>query len=410
MISEDLRNVLHLDLDTFFVSVERLRNSELNGKPLIIGGKNGRGVVAACSYETRTFGVHSAMPMRLALQLCPQAMVISGDMEAYSNHSKMITEIIAEQAPLFEKASIDEFYVDLTGMDKFFGCWQWAHELRQKIIKYSGLPLSLGLSINKTVSKVATGEAKPNNEKHVPRGQEKPFLAPLSIKKIPMIGEKTYRALRMRGIEKIITLSQMPVQYLQQLLGKNGLVIWKKANGIDPTPVVPYSEAKSISTEQTFQQDTIDVKQLRQILIGMTEKLGHSLRESQKLTSCVTVKIRYSNFDTETRQIRIPYTSCDHVLIRHALELFEKLYQRRMLLRLVGVRFSGLVHGNHQISLFDDTPEQVNLYQAMDRIRRKFGSDKVMRASGLGVYDRRERVSDLFSLKNSKLHAPAVTI
>lgn len=398
----DNRSILHLDLDTFFVSVERLRNSKLNGKPLIIGGRHGRGVVASCSYETRKFGVHSAMPMRMALQLCPQAIVISGDMEAYSYYSRLITDVIAGQAPLFEKSSIDEFYLDLTGMDRFFGCFKWAHELRETIIRESGLPLSFGLSVNKTVSKVATGEAKPNNEKYVPRGKEKMFLAPLSIRKIPMIGDKTYRTLRMRGIEKVITLSQTPPQYLEQLLGKPGLVLWKKANGIDNAPVLPYSEAKSISTEQTFQEDTIDVKKLRQILTGMTEKLTYALRESDKLTACVTVKIRYSNFDTETRQARIPYTACDHTLIRRVLELFDRLYQRRMLLRLVGVRFSSLVSGSYQISLFDDTPEQVNLYQAMDRIRRKHGMDKIMRATGLGIYNRRDRINDLFTLKNSQ--------
>ncbi len=397
-----LRSVLHLDLDTFFVSVERLRNSKLEGKPLIIGGKNGRGVVASCSYETRRFGVHSAMPMRMALQLCPQAIVISGDMEAYSNYSRDITEIITEEAPLFEKSSIDEFYLDVSGMDKFFGCLQWSHELRSRIIKETGLPISFGLSINKTVSKVATGEAKPNNEKYVPAGNEKPFLAPLSIRKIPMIGDKTYQLLRMRGVEKIATLSQMPVQYLQQLLGKNGTVIWKKANGIDNSPVIPYSEAKSISTEQTFQQDTIDIVRLKQILTGMTEKLAFILRDEERLTSRVTVKIRYSNFDTETRQLRIPYTASDHVLMRTVMNLFDRLYQRRMLLRLVGVRFSGLVHGSHQISLFDETPEQVNLYQAMDHIRRRHGMDMVMRASSMQVYNRRERISNLHSLKYAK--------
>jgi len=393
------RNVLHLDLDTFFVSVERLRNSQLEGKPLIIGGKNGRGVVASCSYETRRFGVHSAMPMRMALQLCPQATVISGDMEAYSNSSREITEIISEEAPLFEKSSIDEFYLDVSGMDKFFGCLQWSHELRSRIIKETGLPISFGLSINKTVSKVATGEAKPNNEKYIPAGKERPFLAPLSIRKIPMIGDKTYQMLRMRGVEKIATLSQMPVQYLQQLLGKNGTAIWKKANGIDNSPVIPYSEAKSISTEQTFQQDTIDIVRLKQILTGMTEKLAFTLRDEERLTSCVTVKIRYSNFDTETRQLRIPYTASDHVLMRTVLDLFDRLYQRRMLLRLVGVRFSALVHGSHQISLFDETPEQVNLYQAMDKIRRRHGMDMVMRASSMQVYNRRERINDLHTLK-----------
>lgn len=392
---------MHLDLDTFFVSVERLLHPELEAKPLIIGGKGGRGVVASCSYETRKFGVRSAMPMRMALQLCPEALVISGDMEAYSYYSKMITEIIADQAPVFEKSSIDEFYLDLTGMDRFFGCYQWAQELRQTIVKETALPISFGLSINKTVSKVATGEAKPNGKLYVQAGDEKGFLAPLPVRKLPMIGEKTYETLRIRGVELVGILSQLPPLYLQQLFGKNGMELWRRANGIDHSPVVPYSEAKSISTEQTFQQDTIDVKKLKHILIGMTEKLAHKLRTGNRLTSCVTVKIRYTNFDTETRQLNIPYTACDHALIRHVLELFEKLYQRRMLLRLVGVRFSNLVSGNYQISLFEDTPEQISLYQAMDKIRSRHGTDKIMRASGLGLV-RKGKVENLFALKQMK--------
>jgi len=401
MINRGDRNILHLDLDTFFVSVERLLHPELEAKPLIIGGKGGRGVVASCSYETRKFGVRSAMPMRMALQLCPEALVISGDMEAYSYYSKMITEIIADQAPVFEKSSIDEFYLDLTGMDRFFGCYQWAQELRQTIVKETALPISFGLSINKTVSKVATGEAKPNGKLHVQAGDEKGFLAPLPVRKLPMIGEKTYETLRIRGVELVGILSQLPPLYLQQLFGKNGMELWRRANGIDHSPVVPYSEAKSISTEQTFQQDTIDVKKLKHILIGMTEKLAHKLRTGNRLTSCVTVKIRYTNFDTETRQLNIPYTACDHALIRHVLELFEKLYQRRMLLRLVGVRFSNLVSGNYQISLFEDTPEQISLYQAMDKIRSRHGTDKIMRASGLGLV-RKGKVENLFALKQMK--------
>jgi DNA polymerase-4 len=396
-----MRSILHLDLDTFFVSVERLTHPELIGKPLIIGGKSGRGVVASCSYETRRFGVRSAMPMRMALQLCPEALVISGDMEAYSYYSKMVTDIIREQAPLFEKSSIDEFYLDLSGMDRFFGCLSWARELRGKITRETNLPISFGLSINKTVSKVATGEGKPNGHVYVESGGEKGFLAPLPIRKLPMIGEKTYEVLRIRGVEKVGTLSEMPPLYLQQLFGKNGTLIWRKANGIDETPVIPYSEAKSISTEQTFQEDTIDVKKLKHILIGMTEKLAHKLRDAQKLTSCVAVKIRYSNFDTETRQLNIPYTACDRLLIRHVLELFDRLFQRRMLLRLVGVRFSNLAHGNYQISLFDDTPEEISLYQAMDKIRHKHGMDKIMRASGLGLV-RPRKAENLFALKQMK--------
>lgn len=377
------RTILHLDLDSFFVSVERLLHPELNNRPLLIGGNSDRGVVASCSYEARRFGIHSAMPMKRALQLCPHATVISGDMELYSRHSRLITDIIQDRSPLYEKASIDEFYVDLTGMDRFFGCYKWSRELRQFILKESGLPVSFGLSVNKMVSKVATGEAKPNGERHVETGQEQLFLGPLSVRKLPMVGQKTYQLLHLRGVEKVETLRQIPPHFLESLLGKHGRTLWKRAHGIDESPVEPYSEAKSMSKEQTFMQDTVDVHRIRQILTGMTEQLAWKLRKSDKLTSCVTVKIRYSNFDTETKQRQVPYTASDHVLIRHVQELFGQLFQRRMLIRLVGVRLSGLVQGGHQMNLFDDVPEQLSLYRAMDAIRQKYGKEKVMRACGL---------------------------
>ena len=374
------RAVIHIDMDAFFISVERKRDRRLEGVPLIVGGQGNRGVVAACSYEVRRFGVHSAMPMYLARQLCPDALVISGDMGAYSERSKLVTEIIAETAPVYEKASIDEFYLDVTGMDRFFNTFKWGGELRQKIIRESGLPVSLGLSVNKLVSKVATNEYKPNAERHIPYGDERDFLAPLSINKIPMIGKKTARFLYDMGVRKVETLREMPVKYLQSAFGKNGLTLWKKANAIDDSPVVSYNEQKSMSSERTFSTDTIDVKKLRAILTGMVEKLAFDLRKSKKLTSCVAVKIRYSNFDTETKQVRVSYTASDRLLIRTALDLFDRLYARRMLLRLIGVQFSGLVHGHYQISLFDDTEEGIRLYQAMDLIRARHGKDKLTRA------------------------------
>ena len=384
----DFRNIIHMDLDAFFVAVERKLHKELEGRPLIIGGSNRRGVVAACSYEARRFGVHSAMPMYLAMQLCPDAKVISGDMEAYSQHSHLVTEIIANAAPAFEKSSIDEFYVDATGMDRYFGAFQWAVELRRKIKKDSGLTISMGMSVNKLVSKVATGEFKPDAEKYIPAGEEKDFLAPLSIEKIPMIGKQTASFLYDMGVRKVATLREMPLKFLVSAFGKNGISLWNKAHGIDESPVVPHSEQKSISTESTFDQDTIDVKGIKSILIAMVEKVAFTLREQKKLTSCVTVKIRYANFDTETKQVHIPYTSSDHVLLRTVLELFERLYNRRMLIRLVGVRLSSLVHGNHQISLFDDTEESINLYEAIDRMKHKHGVDKLIRATTLEVNKR----------------------
>jgi len=377
------RSILHMDLDTFFVSVERLLDSRLNNRPVLIGGTSDRGVVASCSYEARKFGVHSAMPMHMAKKLCPEAVIIKGNSYNYLKYSDLVSEMVREAVPLFEKTSIDEFYCDLTGLDRFFGCYQFAGELRQKIGKEIGLPISFGLSTSKTVSKVATGEAKPNNQIRIETGTEKPFLAPLSIRKIPMVGEKTHQLLVNLGIRKIHTLQEMPLDVMSKALGENGTSIWKKANAIDPSPVVPFQERKSISTERTFDQDTIDVHKLRGLLIAMTENLAFQLRKGEKLTSCVTVKLRYSDFQTETMQCRIPYTSADHILIPKILELFEKLYSRRVLIRLIGVRFSHLVSGGYQINLFEDNEEQISLYTAMDELRKKFGDRAVMKAAGI---------------------------
>jgi len=384
------RTIVHMDLDTFFVAVERLMNSKLIGKPVIVGGFSDRSVVASCSYEARTYGVHSAMPMKMARMLCPDATIVRGDMEQYTRYSNMVTDVIAESAPVYEKASIDEHYLDITGMDRFFGSMKWTHDLRQRIIHETGLPISLGLSVNKTVCKIATGEAKPNGELEIPVERVIPFLGPLSISKIPGIGEKTYRLLRSMGIASIDTLGHMPPEMMEKVLGQNGLVIWKKANGIDTTPVIPYSERKSISTETTFEQDTIDIHMINELLVRMVEKIAFTLRKKQKLTSCVTLKIRYSNFDTHTIQQRIGYTSFDHVLIPVAKDLFRKLYQRRMLIRLVGIRFSHLVTGVQQIDLFDQTPELINLYQAVDRMRLRYGRDAVYRAVGVGTVEEDE--------------------
>ena len=379
------KTILHLDLDTFFVSVERLVNSKLKNKPILVGGLSDRGVVAACSYETRGYGVHSGMPMKMAKELCPEAFVIRGNSGEYSKHSDIVTEIIKEQVPLYEKSSIDEFYADLTGMDRFFGSYKYASELRQKIISETGLPISFGLSVNKVVSKVATGQAKPNNQLKIDYGLEKTFLAPLSIKKIPMVGDKTYQTLRNLGLRQVRTVQEMPMDVMQRVLGKNGTVIWKRANGIDNTPVIPFCERKSISTERTFDKDTIDVVKLRGILIAMTENLAYQLRRGEKLTACVAIKIRYSDFNTYSKQARIPYTSGDHILIPKILELFKSLYNRRLLIRLIGVKFSHLVTGNYQINLFDDAEETLNLYSAMDHIRKKYGDKSVIRASAMGA-------------------------
>jgi DNA polymerase IV len=372
-----------MDLDAFFVSVECKLNPKLNGRPLIVGGHGRRGVVAACSYEARHFGVHS--PMYLALQLCPDATVISGDMEAYSQHSHLVTEVIADIAPTYEKASIDEFYIDASGMDKFFGAFKWAKELQKKIIINTGLPISMAMSSNKTVSKIATKEFKPKASQQIMVGNERDFLDPLPVERIPMLGKQTAMFLHDMGVRKVKTLREMPVKLLISAFGKNGMSLWNKAHGIDPTPVVPYSEQKSISTETTFEEDSIDVKKMKNILTAMVEKIAFTLREEKKLTSCITVKIRYSDFQTETKQVHVPYTSSDHVIMHTVTGLFDKLYKRRLLIRLIGVRLSNLVHGNHQIDLFNDTEEDISLYERMDHIKHRFGVDKLMRASTIDV-------------------------
>ncbi|MDF1867780.1 MAG: DNA polymerase IV [Saprospiraceae bacterium] len=375
------RAILHLDLDAFFASVEQLKNSSLKNKPLIIGGSSRRGVVASCSYEARRFGIHSAMPMKVALHRCPDAIILKGDMEEYSKHSKIITEIIEEESPLFEKASIDEFYVDMTGMDKHIGCWKWSNELREKVIKESGLPISIGLSVNKLVSKVSTGQAKPNGAKMIESGNEKAFLAPLSTRKLPGLGRTTYQKLSFMGVRTIKVLAKIPPQLLQREFGKHGTSLWCKANGIDNSPVVPFHDQKSMSTERTFHVDTIDVRWLNDRLIDMTTRLAFELRNQQKLTSCITVKIRYSDFNTYTQQRKIAYTANDKSLLFHVKELFKKLYERRQLVRLIGVRFSGLVHGNYQINLFEDTVEESQLLKEMDHIRKRFGAKAIRKAT-----------------------------
>ncbi len=379
------RSIMHIDLDTFFVSCERLLDSRLKGKPVLVGGISGRGIVAACSYEAREYGIHSAMPMRMAQQLCPESIVIRGNSSVYSKFSDTITEIIKEESPLYEKSSIDEFYIDVSGMDKFFGCYKWAQELRKRIIKETRLPISFGLSTSKTVAKVGTNEAKPNNYRKVEKGAEKSFLAPLPVKKIPMVGDQTNRMLCSMGVKYVRTVQEMPIELMERVMGKNGIALWKKAQGIDNTPVTPYHERKSVSSSLTFERDTIDVHKLKSLLTAMAEKLAFYLRNDSKLTSCVTVTLRYSDFDTRTRQKRIPYTSLDHKLIETVMGLFDQLYDRRVLVRLVGVRYSHLIGGAYQINLFEDTSESIKLYQAIDKVRTRFGQDAVRRAITLGT-------------------------
>jgi DNA polymerase-4 len=376
----DRRFISHLDLDTFFVSVARLDNSKLAGKPVIVGGLSDRGVVASCSYETRAFGVHTAMPMKIARRLCPAAEIVNGDHDRYSELSRDVTEIIREQVPLYEKTNIDEFYADLTGMDRYFGCSLFMRELKQRIIKQTGLPISYALASNKLISKVATNENKPNGQAVIDFGEERSYLAPLVVQKLPGVGEKTSALLRQMGVGTIKILSEIPLPMMQSRFGKQGIEMHRRSYGIDESPVVPYVEQKSIGTEETFENDTIDIHFLHRQLVRMTEKVSFQLRQQKKLCGCITIKLRYADFNTETRQAVVSYTSSDGVLLKTAKELFKKIYDRRLLVRLLGVRVSDLVPGQYQIDLFSDTVENIRLYQAMDHIRSRFGEDAVHRS------------------------------
>lgn len=382
-MSNPTRHITHLDLDTFFVSVERLMNSKLIGKPVAVGGSSNRGVVASCSYEARKFGVHSAMPIYQAKRLCKELIIVKGDYEAYSKYSHLVTDVIAETVPLFQKSSIDEFYIDLTGMDKFFGCSQFSLELKQKITKESGLPISYALAPNKLISKVATNEVKPNGQIQIPFGNEIKFLHPLHIEKLPGVGPKTTTTFMQMGVETIKTLSEIPIALMFNMLGKPGMEIHRHANGIDESPVIPFHEQKSISTENTFQQDTIDLQFLHAELCRMTEKIAFQLRQENKLTGCISVKIKYTDFDTVNMQRTVEYTNQDHAILKTVKELFTKLNTRRILIRLFGVRFTNLIPGNYQINLFGDTQEKIRLYQQIDSIKKQFGEKYIIKAAGV---------------------------
>lgn len=394
------RSIVHMDLDSFFVAVECLKDSRLLGKPVIVGGTGDRGVVSACSYEARRFGVHSAMPGRMARLLCPDAVFIRGDYESYSQYSDMVTDLVQLRAPLLEKASVDEFYVDMSGMDRFMGCYKWALDVKKRVQNEIGLNISVALSTSKTVSKVAVGESKPNGQIYIPIGTERRFLEPLRIERLPMIGDKTTHLLRTMGVQTVGTLAQIPQRTLEKVFGKNGSWMWEKANGIDMSTIVPYSAQKSMSKESTYEKDTSDVAFLRQEIIRMVSELSYDLRNMKHTTGCITVKIRYADFDTQTKQASVPYTASDQVLRKYALDLFQKLYNRRIMIRLIGIRLSKLVSGGMQLNLFDNSALTAPLYMAMDRIRLKHGIASLKPASILAAVKKQHTPIYNFSISN----------
>jgi len=382
------RYIMHIDLDSFFVSVERLYDPSLIGKPVIIGGNAQRGVVASCSYEARKFGVHSGMSSRDAFKLCPHAVSVRGNHERYSDYSRRVTKIIDEMVPLYQKASVDEFYIDLTGTDRFYDPYQLATQVRQRIIKETKLPISFGLASGRTVAKMATNRAKPNGQLFVPHGSEMDFLAPLPISAIPGMGESTCKKIYAYGIEKIGDLQKVHLRFLETVFGKNGIWMYEKARGVDYGEVVPHSDRKSISTECTFHANVADRRKLESTLVSMTEELSSKLRRENKLASCLAIKIRYANFETHTQQEKIPLTAAEHILIPGVKNLLTKAWDNGRPVRLIGVRLSQLCTGSYQINLFEDNETQISLYQAMDKINFKFGDKTVCRAAGMEITTR----------------------
>lgn len=379
------RHIVHIDLDSFFVSVERKFNPALIGKPVLIGGSAERGVVASCSYEARKFGIHSAMPMKQAIKLCPEAIIVRGTHGRYSDASREVTEIIHDAVPLYQKTSVDEFYIDLTGMDRFYDCFKIACDLRQRVIRETGLPISFGMASGKTVAKMATNAAKPNGQLWIKHGEELKFLAPFPINKIPGLGESTSQKLYQYGIEKIGDLQRTNIKFLEAVFGKMGIFLWEKAHGIDHSEIVPHSDRKSISTERTFDINVNDQRTLETILVSMTEELSSKLRRENKLASCLAIKIRYANFETHTQQQKIALTAAEHILLPGIKNLLKKAWNQHRPIRLIGVRLSNLASGRYQINLFEDNEERIRLYQAMDNINFKFGDKTICRAAGMEI-------------------------
>ena len=378
-----VRHIAHFDLDAFFVSVEILKNPALKGKPIIVGGDGQRGIVAACSYEARKYGIQSAMPALTARRLCPEAIFLRGSYHDYSHYSRLVTQIIADSVTVYEKASVDEFYIDLTGMDRFFGVSQYTRELREKVIRETGLPISYGLSTSKLVSKMATNEAKPNGYLEVAPGKETAFLWPLTVDKIPGVGKQTQVQLHNLGIVTIEQIAKTSPDQLEHHFGKWGKKLWEKAHGISGSPVEHYSEQKSISHENTFNADFADTNFLHTELVKLTEATAYNLREEGKLTGCVTLKLRYADFTTVSKQEVIDYTALDNLLIAKVKDLFNKLYKKGEKVRLLGVRFSHLVPMTVQMNLFDDAMEKLELYKAVDNIKNQFGADAIHKATSL---------------------------
>lgn len=376
-----MRTIFHLDLDTFFVSVERIIDPSLNGKPVIVGGdpKEGRGVVAACSYEAREYGLHSAMPIKQAYRLCPNGLYIHGHHDEYGRYSKAVKSILEKYAPMMEQASIDEFYMDFTGTKHIYGSmYDFAKSLQKEIWDQLQLPCSIGIGGHKTIAKICSDYAKPNGVTFVMPGMEKEFLAPLPVETIPGVGKVTLEQMHNKGFYKIGDIAAMPQDYFAVAFGKYGIDIWEKANGKGKQYLNPPQARKSISKERTFSKDIVNQKVIEAKLFELTGKVCQILRDRNWQTTTISIKLRYSDFITLTRAKTIPATDDDKEVFETALNLFRKAYTRRVGIRLIGVHLTNFSEFSEQEALFEDEKlTRKKMFRAVNKIRDKFGYSSI---------------------------------
>ncbi len=376
-----MRLIFHLDLDAFFVSVERILNPKLKGKPVVVGGdpKYGRGVVAACSYEARQYGLHSAMPIRTAYRLCPNGIYIHGSHGEYSRFSDAVENTLLKYAPLVEQSSIDEFYLDMTGCQKMYGSmFSFASFIQKEILRKLSLPCSIGIGSNKTIAKIASDCMKPTGITYVLPGMEKHFLSPMPVETIPGVGAVTLKDLNSKGIYKIGDVTTLPQEYFAAAFGKYGIDLWRKANGEGTEYLTIQRERKSISKETTFDEDVTSNEFLKKTLFELTEKICQKVRNRNWAASTISIKLRYSDFQTLTRSRTIKPTDDDKIVFDTAWQLLDKAHTRRVAVRLVGVGLTNFSESSEQEYLFEDAEiKRKKMFRAVTRIRDKFGYNAI---------------------------------
>lgn len=384
------RIIAHLDLDAFFVAVERLRDPSLFGKPVVVGGSaDGRGVIAAASYEARKYGIHSAMPSAQARRLCPDAIFVRSRHGLYSQYSRAFFAIIGDYTPAVEQTSIDEGYVDLTGCERLFGHpLNLAESIKHRVKNELGLPVSIGIAGNKLMAKIGSDYAKPEGIVYIKPGYERQFLAPMPVEKIPGVGPAVLEKLNGYGIYKIADLARMSSKGLEKIFGKHGTTLHKASWGIGSYDFGSTREcAKSVSREHTFGKDTNDTAFIKATLCRLSEKAAADLRDKSLKAKTVTLKLRYSDFKTITRSRTFSFpTSLDSVIFPAVCSLLDSSYFRRTAIRLIGVSLNNLEEERQGLLLHDDTEEKLErLSQSMDNVRRRYGASTLLHArSSLG--------------------------